>query len=76
MDETLFRLMLLVSDQISDIQRNKKTIKGYEQLIVAYNHILKIITTLRTNPDTKFVPYNGRFFTEEQIDKMFYRKEF
>ena len=76
MDETLLRLQLLLSDQIADIQKNKGSFPEYKPALAAYQQTLNVISVLLHNPDAKFVPYNGKFWTDEQLDKMFHRKDF
>ena len=76
MDETLLRLQLLLSDQIQDLQKNKNTVKNYKEYHIVYMEILKLIKLLRENPNIKLVCHDGKFWTQEDIDKKYYKNEF
>lgn len=75
MDELLFRLTLLLSDQISDLQRNK-FIEDNKIYFKAYNEVLKLMKILQNNPETKFICHDGKFWLEEEIDKKYYRNKY
>jgi len=76
MDETLVRLQLLISDQIQDLQRNKNTVNNSKEYLTAYMETLKIIRLLRENHNIKLICHEGKFWTQENLDKKYYKDIF
>jgi len=76
MDETLLRLIFLLSDQLTDIQKNRNSIKDSNRYLEAYKDVLNVIGLLQKEPTTKFICHEGRFWLEEEIDKRYYRNKY
>lgn len=76
MDETLLRLQLLISDQIMNLQKYHGSIENADTYKEAYIETLKLIKLLRDNPNIKLVCHEGKFWTQEKIDKKYYKDIF
>ena len=68
--------MLALSDQLTDLQKNKETYSDGKAMLKAYNQVMSLISRLKQNPEVRLIPYNGQWYTMEEIDKMFYRDVF
>ena len=75
-DEVYLAFMLALSDQLTDLQKNKNTYPNGKVISKAYHQIMELISKLKQNPEVRLTPYNGEWHTKEEIDKMFYRNEF
>ena len=90
-EKTYFAFVLALGDQFMDLQKNGNTytervkIDSYGHTAEinvskyynkAYHNILKLLNQLTENSDLKLIPYNGQWYTKEEIDKMFYRDIF
>ena len=77
MDEEVYlAFMLSMSDQLTDLQKNKETYSDGKAMLKAYNQVMTLISRLKQNPEERLIPYNGEWHTKEEIDKMFYRDLF
>ena len=77
MDEEVYlAFMLALSDQLTDLQKNGMTYPDGKIMSKAYHQIMELISKLKQNPEVRLIPYNGQWYTKEEIDKMFYRDEF
>ena len=77
MDEQVYlAFMLSMSDQLTDLQKNKETYSDGKAMLKAYNQVMSLISRLKQNPKVRLTPYNGEWHTKEEIDKMFYRDLF
>ena len=77
MDEQVYlAFMLSMSDQLTDLQKNKETYSDGKAMLKAYNQVMTLISRLKQNPEERLIPYNGQWYTKEEIDKMFYRDLF
>ena len=77
MDEEVYlAFMLSMSDQLTDLQKNKETYSDGKAMLKAYNQVMSLISRLKQNPEVRLIPYNGQWYTKEEIDKMFYRDIF
>ena len=77
MDDNVFlAFMLAMSDQLTDLQKNENTYPNGKVISKAYHQIMELISKLKQNPEVRLIPYNGQWYTKEEIDKMFYRNEF
>lgn len=77
MDEQVYLAFILaMSDQLTDLQKNKETYSDGKAMLKAYNQVMTLISRLKQNPEERLIPYNGQWHTKEEIDKMFYRNEF
>ena len=77
MDEQVYlAFMLAMSDQLTDLQKNENTYPNVKVISKAYHQIMELIRKLKQNPEVRLIPYNGQWYTKEEIDKMFYRNEF
>ena len=68
--------MLAMSDQLTDLQNNGNTYPDGKVMWKAYTQVMSLISRLKQNPEVRLIPYNGQWYTKEEIDKMFYRNEF
>lgn len=68
--------MLALSDQLTDLQKNGNTYPDGKAMLKAYHQVMSLISRLNQNPEVRLTPYNGEWYTKEEIDKMFYRNEF
>ena len=77
MDEQVYlAFMLALSDQLTDLQNNGNTYPDGKVMWKAYNQVMSLISRLKQNPEVRLIPYNGQWYTKEEIDKMFYRNIF
>ena len=77
MDEEVYlAFMLSMSDQLTDLQKNKKTYSDGKAMLKAYNQVMTLIRRLKQNPEERLIPYNGQWHTKEEIDKILYRDIF
>jgi len=75
-DQVYLAFVLAMTDQLTDLQNNGKTYPGGKIMLKAYHQVLNLISRLKQNPEEKLIPYNGQWYTKEEIDKMFYRNVF
>lgn len=68
--------MLSMSDQLTDLQKNKETYSDGKAMLKAYNQVMTLISRLKQNPEERLIPYNGQWYTKEEIDKILYRDIF
>ena len=68
--------MLSMSDQLTDRQKNKETYSDGKAMLKAYNQVMTLISRLKQNPEERLIPYNGQWYTKEEIDKILYRDIF
>ena len=74
MDEQVYlAFMLSMSDQLTDLQKNKETYSDGKAMLKAYNQVMTLISRLKQNPEERLIPYNGQWHTKEEIDKILYR---
>ena len=77
MDEQVYlAFMLSMSDQLTDLQKNKETYSYGKAMLKAYNQVMTLIRRLKQNPEERLIPYNGQWHTKEEIDKILYRDIF
>ena len=77
MDEEVYlAFMLSMSDQLTDLQKNKETYSDGKAMLKAYNQVMTLIRRLKQNPEERLIPYNGQWHTKEEIDKILYRDIF
>ena len=77
MDEQVYlAFMLSMSDQLTDLQKNKETYSDGKVMLKAYHQVLSLISRLKQNPEVRLTPYNGEWHTKEEIDKILYRDIF
>ena len=77
MDEEVYlAFMLAMSDQLTDLQKNKETYSDGKAMLKAYNQVMTLISRLKQNPEERLIPYNGQWHTKEEIDKILYRDIF
>lgn len=75
-DQVYLAFALAMSDQLTDLQKNRKTYPDGKIMLKAYHQVLDLINRLKQNPEERLIPYNGQWYTKEEIDKMFYRNVF
>ena len=68
--------MLSMSDQLTDLQKNKETYSDGKAMLKAYNQVMTLIRRLKQNPEERLIPYNGQWHTKEEIDNILYRDIF
>ena len=68
--------MLSMSDQLTDLQKNKETYSDGKAMLKAYTQVMTLIRRLKQNPEERLIPYNGQWHTKEEIDKILYRDIF
>ena len=68
--------MLAMSDQLTDLQNNGMTYPDGKVMWKAYTQVMSLLSRLKQNPEVRLIPYNGQWYTKEEIDKMFYRNIF
>ena len=68
--------MLSMSDQLTDLQKNKETYSDGKAMLKAYNQVMTLIRRLKQNPEERLIPYNGQWHTKEEIDKILYKDIF
>ena len=77
MDEQVYlAFMLSMSDQLTDLQKNKETYSDGKAMLKAYHQVMTLIRRLKQNPEERLIPYNGQWHTKEEIDKILYRDIF
>ena len=77
MDEEVYlAFMLALSDQLTDLQKNGVTYPDGKAMLKAYNQVMSLISRLKQNPEERLIPYNGQWYTKEEIDKILYRDIF
>ena len=77
MDEQVYlAFMLSMSNQLTDLQKNKETYSDGKAMLKAYNQVMTLISRLKQNPEERLIPYNGQWHTKEEIDKILYRDIF
>ena len=77
MDEEVYlAFMLSMSDQLTDLQKNKETYSDGKAMLKVYNQVMTLISRLKQNPEERLIPYNGQWHTKEEIDKILYRDIF
>ena len=77
MDEEVYlAFMLALSDQLTDLQKNGMTYPDGKAMLKAYNQVMTLIRRLKQNPEERLIPYNGQWYTKEEIDKILYRDIF
>ena len=77
MDEEVYlAFMLALSDQLTDLQKNKETYSDGKAMLKAYNQVMTLIRRLKQNPEERLIPYNVQWYTKEEIDKILYRDIF
>lgn len=77
MDEEVYlAFMLALSDQLTDLQKNKETYPDGKAMLKAYNQVMTLIRRLKQNPEERLTPYNGEWYTKEETDKILYRDIF
>ena len=75
-DQLYLAFMLAMSDQLTDLQKNGMTYPDGKTMWKAYTQVMSLISRLKQNPEVRLIPYNGQWYTKEEIDKMFYRNIF
>ena len=75
-DEVYLVFMLALSDQLTDLQKNGMTYPDGKAMLKAYHQVMSLISRLNKNPGERLIPYEGKWYTKEEIDKMFYRDIF
>ena len=75
-DQLYLAFMLAMSDQLTDLQNNGMTYPDGKVMWKAYTQVMSLISRLKQNPEVRLIPYNGQWYTKEEIDKMFYRNIF
>ena len=75
-DQLYLAFMLAMSDQLTDLQNNGMTYPDGKVMWKAYTQVMSLLSRLKQNPEVRLIPYNGQWYTKEEIDKMFYRNIF
>ena len=75
-EQVYLAFMLSMSDQLTDLQKNKETYSDGKAMLKAYNQVMTLIRRLKQNPEERLIPYNGQWHTKEEIDKILYRDIF
>ena len=75
-DQVYLAFILAMSDQLTDLQKNKETYSDGKAMLKAYNQVMTLIRRLKQNPEERLIPYNGQWHTKEEIDKILYRDIF
>ena len=75
-DEVYLAFMLALSDQLTDLQKNGNTYPDGKAMLKAYHQVMSLISRLKQNPEVRLTPYNGEWYTKEEIDKILYRDLF
>ena len=75
-DEVYLAFMLALSDQLTDLQKNGMTYPDGKAMLKAYRQVMSLISRLKQNPEVRLTPYNGEWYTKEEIDKILYRDLF
>ena len=75
-DEVYLAFVLAMSDQLTDLQQNGNTYRGGKAMMEAYHQVMSLINRLKQNPGERLIPYEGKWYTKGEIDKMLYRDIF
>ena len=75
-DEVFLAFILAMSDQLTDLQKNGNTYPGGKAKMEAYHQVMSLISRLNKNPGERLIPYDGRWYNKEEIDKILYRDVF
>ena len=75
-EQVYLAFMLSMSDQLTDLQKNKETYSDGKAMLKAYNQVMTLIRRLKQNPEERLIPYNEQWHTKEEIDKILYRDIF
>ena len=75
-DEVYLAFVLAMSDQLTDLQKNGNTYPGGKDMFKAYYQVMSLINRLKQNPGERLIPYEGKWYTKEEIDKILYRDVF
>ena len=75
-DEVYLAFVLAMSDQLTDLQQNGNTYPGGKAKMEAYHQVMSLINRLKQNPGERLIPYEGKWYTKEEIDKILYRDVF
>ena len=75
-DEVFLAFMLAMSDQLTDLQKNGNTYPGGKAKMEAYHQVMSLISRLNQNPGERLIPYDGSWYSKEEIDKILYRDVF
>ena len=75
-DEVYLAFMLAMSDQLTDLQQNGNTYPDGKAKMEAYYQVMSLINRLNQNPGERLIPYDGKWYTKEEIDKILYRDVF
>ena len=72
-DQVYLAFMLALSDQLTDLQKNGNTYPDGKAMLKAYHQVMSLISKLKQNPEERLIPYDGKWYTKEEIDKILYR---
>ena len=75
-DNVFLAFMLAMSDQLTDLQQNGNTYPGGKDKLKAYYQVMSLISRLNQNPGERLIPYDGKWYSKEEIDKILYRDVF
>ena len=75
-DNVFLAFMLAMSDQLTDLQKNGNTYPGGKAKMEAYHQVMSMINRLNQNPGERLIPYDGKWYSKEEIDKILYRDVF
>ena len=75
-DEVFLAFMLAMSDQLTDLQQNGNTYPDGKAMLKAYHQVMSLISRLNQNPGERLIPYDGKWYNKEEIDKILYRDVF
>ena len=75
-DNVFLAFMLAMSDQLTDLQKNGNTYPGGKAKMEAYHQVMSLISRLNQNPGERLIPYDGKWYSKEEIDKILYRDVF
>ena len=75
-DEVFLAFMLAMSDQLTDLQQNGNTYPDGKAKMEAYHQVMSLISRLNKNPGERLIPYDGKWYSKEEIDKILYRDVF
>ena len=75
-DEVFLAFMLAMSDQLTDLQQNGNAYPDGKAKMEAYHQVMGLISRLNKNPGERLIPYDGRWYNKEEIDKILYRDVF
>ena len=45
-------------------------------MLKAYHQVMSLISRLNKNPGERLIPYDGKWYNKEEIDKILYRDVF